>query len=197
MRGRVFKAGLTALAACGLAAAGFGQATVATFADPSTGTPPLFWVTDTTVLGSWTGNGLTLDLFGTNYNNVQMNMPTVGRAGNLLGPGVVFFSNGANPNLFAISFTSGFIGEPTLLSGQNSIFANNGVQFYYHGSLIPGLSQQQFAFSFANPLGQGTALRTYTGSLTSSAFGTPEPFTLVLGAAAFGLGMYRRRRRAD
>ncbi len=175
--------------------------TVATFADPAkTGTTPLFtWDTGTNVLsGSWELPGLSLQTPGFNtpgvINDVKFEMAPVSLTAVI--PGVLYtMSAGAvnfyttdktNP-FFTITFDGGTFLNP--FNAGASTAALNSVNF--SGADVPtGLDQEQFSFSFANPVVSGNKI-TYTGSFTSSA--VPEPASmLALGA---GLAMVAARRR--
>ncbi len=173
--------------------------TIATHDDPALdGSTPLFTVTDSSVSGSWTGTGLTLfvPFTSTSYSDVQMSMASVSRTGLAMGSGIViYYTNDINDPLFTMSFDSGTIVEP-LTSGSSELNADN---VYFGGSALIGtdpLINEQFSFSFANPVGLGGQTRTYTAAMTSSADAVPEPATMAifgLGAAAFAT---RRRKNA-
>ena len=171
--------------------------TIATHDDPAFGpSTPLFTVTGSSVSGSWTGTGLTLDLpvVATSLNNMKMSMSAVTRAGGTLGAGVVkFYSTNINAPEFQVNFVSGSIFEPFGFGG--SFLSGNGVTF--SGSAISSLgamSNQQFSFSFANPV-ISTNGNTYTASFTSSADVVPEPVS-VIAVGALAAAVARRRRRA-
>lgn len=170
--------------------------TVGTFSDPALdGTTPLFSVTATTVVGSWTGTGLTLELpvVGQTFTDVQMDMQSVTRTGTNLGAGVInFYTTDPNAPIFSITFDSASIFEPFGAGG--SYVTSNDVSF--GGSAlasVSGLSQEHFFFSFANPV-SGQNGNTYTASMTSSA--VPEPATMVVLAGGAALMAARRRKKA-
>ncbi|MCW5937673.1 MAG: PEP-CTERM sorting domain-containing protein [Fimbriimonadaceae bacterium] len=176
--------------------------TVATFADPTKQSSEFLFTFDmnaNTLSGSWTGNGLTMltpgFTSGGQSTDVRFEMAPVQLTAvipNLLytmGAGAVnFYTTDPNSPIFTITFDGGTFLNPfnagaSELSGNNITFA---------GPDVPtGLSEEQFSFSFANPVASGNVI-TYTGSFTSSA--VPEPASmLALGA---GIAMIASRRRA-
>jgi len=189
-----------------------GAVTIATFADPSTGpTQPLFTFNSNgagggTLSGSWLGNNLLLQTPGSpspDFPNAHMTMLPVtvtGSAGPVftLGPGSISFTDNTNVVQLVISFTSA-----TLVNSLNfgaSDFMGQNVTF--SGPVIAALlpqtvNNEDFAFSFANPVLLGPPALpgsyTVTSSFTSSANIVPAP-----GAAALlGIGalLAGRRRR--
>ena len=183
---------LTILSVAFIAGQAKASYTVATFADPSgNSNNPLFTVdfTSLTLNGGWpdTKTNLTLQFphSGHNYSNAWFNVSQISLTSispGLLystGPGVInFYGDGpsTNPPLLAINFTSGNVSLGDF--GANNQFLATNVTFT--GSEVAGtLSQEQFAFSFANT----SSLLTHSGftataSFTSSA--VPEPATIAL-----------------
>lgn len=199
---------IRALSAAVLVAAAAGSAsgvTVATFADPTSGaTPSLFQynATTQTLTGGYSGLGLTLEtpgLVAPDFADVTFTMTPLAAVATLgpfvqFGPGSVqFFDSVASP-IFRIDFTG------ALLAGSQSFGASDfsGFGVTFSGSILGSLqsiSNEAFAFSFANPVATQTGF-TVTSSFTSSAdIIIPSP-----GAAALlgvgGLLMARRRRSA-
>lgn len=169
--------------------------TIATFDDPALDeTTPLFFTNASSVSGTWTGNGLTLDLpvVSQSFNDVKFSMASVTRTGNVLGAGVVnFWTTDMNNPIFTVTFDSGSIFEPFGLGG--SFVSANNVTFGGSALASAGpFSDEQFAFSFANPV-IGANGNTYTAAFTSSA--VPEPATLL--ALAGGAALLARRRRKN
>jgi hypothetical protein len=170
--------------------------TVATFSDPSSGTPPLFSVTGSTISGGWSGTGLSLQLVpnSTTYTNVTFSMAPVTRVGSFgLGAGsVVFLDSSANP-LLTINFSSGSIMTPFFFGAS---FTNlDNVTFTSPYINTANYIDEQFSFSFANQKGRNGDY-TYTASFTSSAEAVPEPASIaVLGIGAAAL-IRRRFRKA-
>lgn len=168
--------------------------TISTHDDPALdGSTPLFTVTNTSVSGSWTGTGLTLEIpvVSMSFNDVKMDMQSVTRSGATLGSGTVkFYTSDINNPIFRVDFDAGSIFEPfvfggSYLSTQNVTFSGSAL------SSVGAMSDEQFAFSFANPVtGQSN---TYTASFTSSASVVPEPLTL--GVLTLGVALAARRRR--
>lgn len=173
--------------------------TIATFADPSDGTRPVFTFTSdgtTGVLsGGWSDAGLRLECPGLNgdpeYPDAKFSMERV-RATRLsrelwsLGSGVIDFFDKSDQFLFRIEFGSGLLLTPQGFGGSD--FSENGVRF--SGPIVPdGLFDEAFSFSFANPIGDFENY-TVTSSFTSSAVPEPASLSVLLIGA---LGALRRR----
>jgi len=168
--------------------------TIATHQDPAlNGTTPLFNVTAGSVTGSWIGTGLTLDLpvSASVFSDVKMDMASVTRVGNTLGAGTVkFFTSDINAPIFQVDFNGGTIFEPfgvgaSFISAQDVTFSGsavNSLQF----------DNEQFAFSFANPV-SGQNGNSYTASFTSSADVVPEPASMAI--LGLGVAALARRKR--
>lgn len=190
-------------AAAMLAMAGAAQAiTIATFQDPATdGTTPLFNANlgAGTVSGGWSAAGLNLSTFAGLFPNATFSMAPINIVSNPI-PGIFFtgagainfFDSSSNP-LFTINF------QNALLSSSLGLAASDfsGLNVTFSGPLISSnfvsISQEQFSFSFANPVATAGGF-TVTSSFTSSADAiVPAP-----GAAALlglgGLVAIRRRR---
>jgi MYXO-CTERM domain-containing protein len=182
--------------------------TIATFADPALGpsTPLFTWNSVTTQLtGGWSGTGLNLltpALPAPDFTDATFTMTpltqTFAFSGIVLlsGGTIKFFDSGAT-EVLRIDFASAVLSS-SLSVGASDLTANNVT---FSGSMIPlgwALSDESFAFSFANPV-QTSATGappsfTVTSAFTSSA-------TIVIptpGAAALlglgGLVAVRRRR---
>ena len=172
--------------------------TIATFADPSPdGSQPLFSFSSAgvagTLAGSWTGTGLLLETPGVaapDFPNARFSMAGVAATGGptlwTLGPGAINFTDSGGNPLMTISFAGGTLTSPATFGASDFV----GQNVVFSGPIIPGgLSQEAFAFSFANP--QGTIENyTVTASFTSSA--VPEPASIALLALG-ALAAIRRR----
>jgi hypothetical protein len=166
--------------------------TIATFADPAPdGSTPLFELAGTTFTGGWTGSNLTLEVpvTGNVWQNATFTMTplTVTGIGQLSSGTLEFHKSPADGGglVLQIDFNAAFLAPFGF--GASDTFVGQVVTFTGPG--IPGgLSEETFAFSFANPVYTGNGF-TYTASFTSSA--VPEPSSLVL----LGLGLVRVFRR--
>jgi hypothetical protein len=188
------------LALLGSLIAGAQAETLATFADPSDGSVPLFEFasdgTSGTLAGGWDLNGLLLLTPGLdgdpNYPDARFSMAPVAatRISNTLwsiGEGSIDFRDNGGALLFTISFESATLVTPQGFGGSD--FAANDVTF--SGPIVPpGLHDEAFAFSFANPRGDFENY-TVTASFTSS--GVPEPASVVLVALGGLAALIRRR----
>jgi len=200
---RMILAPIVALA--GLAASASAQ-TVATFADPAAGpATPLFALNAATGVfsGGWNGTGLTLltpALPVTSYSNVTfaltpLNTTFMIGGFRMLSGGDVRFFDSALAEIFRISFTDATL--TSSLSFGSSDFVGSNVAF--SGSIFPlgyTLSNESFAFSFANPASAApTGSFTVTSSFTSSAdILIPAPGAGIL-AGLGGVMLLGRRRR--
>lgn len=171
--------------------------TVATFANPSSGSSdPLFWVdwTGGTIHGGWDTGGLVLDFkyVGASFD-ARFEMDSVdiveqdvffGNTIGLTGEGVINFYNEATDELLlSIAFSRAIVDAGGFWS-HNAVFSS---------PLISDLlSDEQFSFGFANNVSFGGGFSA-TAAFDSSAI--PEPATLAI----FGIGaamMFRLRKRA-
>lgn len=188
------------LAAAALSAASAHAATIVTFADPAMGPDtPLFVVNTMTnqLTGGWTDIGLTLEtpgLAAPNFANARFTMSAVTLTSPLpfatLGPGQIDFWDSSNNPLMTITFSGGLL--TSSFGFGASEFQGNSVTF--SGPILGGdvLTDESFAFSFANPVATATGYQA-TASFTSSA---TIPAPAGLGAMAMGGLMIGRRRRS-
>ncbi len=184
------------------AAASQASFTVANFFDPTTSGSQVMFTFDMdtmTLFGEWQVDGLTVEtpgfVGGGQVQNARFTMGPVGVteviAGTLytINAGEVkFWTSDPSTPFFTIDFGSGQFLNP-FVAGASEL---RGDVVDFSGPNVPGgLSQEQFAFNFANTNRVGNKF-TYTAAFTSSA--VPEPATLlVLGSA---IGMLAARRRA-
>lgn len=184
--------------------------TIATFADPAlNSSTPLFSVNNVTktITGGWndTQTGLDIQLVytGNFFEDAFFTMTPLAYTGSLAyaatGSGTIkFYADNVNPNsdmpIFQIDFASATITFAGL--GGDNVFSGNDVVF--SGSELVGqtLSEEVFAFSFANLKALNPAAPTAgysaTAAFTSSAV-TPEPATLII--LALGSLMLRNKKR--
>ena len=105
---------------------------------------------------------------------------------------VRFYSTDINDPFLTITFDSGTFLIPSAVAASS--FTSDNVAF--SGPDVPGGAvDQQFSFSFANPVGSNQQ-QTYTSSFTSSLDVVPEPASLAsLGIGLSFLGRFRRRKQ--
>ncbi|RMF83043.1 MAG: hypothetical protein D6744_05435, partial [Planctomycetota bacterium] len=147
--------------------------TIATFADPAVdGSTPLFLVDSATLSGGWSGSGLTLitPISGQIFENATFSMTPVSiSGGGILSAGTIqFFEDIADGGglILQIDFDAGTLNLPF---GFGASFAA-GDNVTFSGPIIPGpLTDETFAFSFANPQPAGQQGTSYTAAFTSSA----------------------------
>lgn len=191
---------LAAIASTGLISAAQ-AATIVTFADPASGpSTPLFEVNSMTsqLTGGWSAPGLTLEtpgLAAPNYANARFVMSAVALTSPLpfatLGAGQIDFTDEFNNPLMTITFSSGLLTSSFGFGGSD--FQGSNVMF--SGPIIGAeiLTQEAFAFSFANPVATPEGYQA-TASFTSSATIIPAPAGLAgLGLACLSAGIRRRR----
>ncbi len=176
-----------------MASASATAGTIATFADPAPdGSTPLFELAGTAFTGGWSDANLDLQMpvTGNIWQDATFTMTplTVVGAGQLSSGTIEFHKSVADGGGLAlqIDFSAAFLAPFGF--GASDIFVGQTVTF--SGPGIPsGLTEETFAFSFANPVYTGDGY-TYTASFTSSA--VPEPSSLLL--LALGLVRVFRRR---
>ena len=180
--------------------------TLATNTDPSpSGATPLFaWDQgNNTLSGSWTGNGLDLQtpgfIGGGVVNNAHFVMNSVAltvvipNVLYMMGAGTVnYYTNDVNNPFFTITFSGGTFLNP-FTAGASQI---NGNVIAFSGPNVPSpLTNQQFSYSFANPVTNG-GVTSYTSAFTSSADIVPEPVSMIaLGTGLVAL-VSRRKKKA-
>lgn len=173
--------------------------TIATFADPSPdGSQPLFAFSSSgaagTLSGSWTSTGMLLQtpgLAAPDFPNARFVMAPVAATGGpvlwTLGSGRIRLQNSSGVDQMFIDFNGGTLTTPVGFGGSDFV----GLNVTFSGPIITSpLSQEAFAFSFANPVGTPENY-TVTASFTSSAI--PEPASVLLVVIG---GMVAVRRRS-
>ena len=179
--------------------------TVATFADPTSGSAtPLFNydATTMTLSGGWSGTGLTLETVVGNFADATFSMTsTVVPLGSDGGGGTIeFFASNSDPLLtidFDISSLEviGFGSSEFVAVDTDSITMSGPVISVGFGT--PSIDEEEaFSFSFANQLatdldGSFSATAAFTSSTTSVPI--PEPASLALLACGAGLVLRRKR----
>jgi len=184
-------------------------ATIATFADPSTGPQdPLFEITLTapggdpvSIQGGWnemgTQPGLTLvaPLVAMVFTDVSFSMDSVTvNPDRTTGPGTIHFWDDTHPNLFTITFQSGSLLGNFTTFGDTEFMGAADITF--SGDVLPPNPpniNEQFVFTFANPAANGNVV-TVTAAFDSSAIPEPAVWLLMLGGLA--LAVWPRRRLA-
>lgn len=182
--------------------------TVATFADPSAGSPPLFQFTQTspgagTLTGGYSGPSLVLQTPGLplipNYPGATFTMSPLASTSSFgpfyfMGAGSINFFDALTNPLLTISFNSAILTNSVGLGASD--FAGYGVTF--SGPILNGfaiVANEAFSFSFANRAAtdaQGSY--SVTSSFTSSAdLVIPAPGTAALLGIG-GLVLARRKR---
>lgn len=184
--GRTPRALLCALGGLALSTAA-SAATICTFADPSLNAAnPLFNIdyTAATINGGWSDTGLLLEtpgLAAPDFPDATFSMtpltitnPVTGTVGG----GVITFLDTLSNAVFVITFQSGnLLGQFGL--GASEFVAQNVT---FTGTAVPEpLSQESFAFSFANqaPFPRGNGFSA-TAAFTSSAVPEPASISLLL-----------------
>jgi hypothetical protein len=183
--------------------------TIATFSDPAlNASTPLFKVDNVakTIKGGWTdaqtGLNLQVVINGNTFNNTFFTMTDLTYTGSLsyavTGAGTIkFFANNSDTaiatpllqiDFASSSITFGGIGGDNIFSGNNVVFG---------GSELAGkiVSDEVFAFSFANlkavdPTSPKNGYSA-TASFTSSATVVPEPATIAI--LALGSILFRKK----
>ena len=193
-------AAFAAVASTGLITAANG-ATIVTFADPASGpATPLFEVNTMTgqLTGGWSAPGHHLEtpgLAAPDFMNARFTMSAVAITSPLpfatLGPGQIDFTDEFNNPLMTVTFSGGLLTSSFGFGGSD--FQGSNVTF--SGPIIGAtiLTEEAFAFSFANPVATPNGYQA-TASFTSSATIVPAPAGLAAMGIA-GLGLAARRRR--
>jgi uncharacterized protein (TIGR03382 family) len=194
-----FKLAVFAAAAIATASGAAHAATIVTFADPAMGPDtPLFEVNTITsqLTGGWTAAGMTLEtpgLAAPNFADARFTMNAVALLTPLpfaqLGAGQIDFWDSSNNLLMSVNFSGGLL--TSSFGFGASEFQGNNVTF--SGPILGGdvLTNEAFAFSFANPVATETGYQA-TASFTSSAT-IPAPAALsLLGLSGLAIGRRRR-----
>ena len=175
--------------------------TIATFADPSVGSPPppipMFTVDTTadTVAGLWESPGMTLATVSGTFFNVLFSLPQLNFDASFdTGPGFAEFRTSGNDLLLRIDFDSAHLANP-LAFGATRFMGLNAVSF--SGPVVddsPGIvpGTESFIFGFGNQTATPDGY-TATAAFIGSGDLVPEPSTVAM----FGLlaiALMRRHR---
>lgn len=196
---------LSILGVTGLISAMLGQssqaATLATFADPTIGSgpPPFLFTVNTTastIAGSWSGTGLTLQTINGTFTDVQFTMPPLAYdAGFETGAGLIEFRELDTDLILRITFDRGILDNPFSF-GSTEFMGIAEVAFSGPAVEPPGVVDGTETFSF--PFTNQTAIQdgyAATAAFTSSGELVPEPSTLAGLAILVLMGARRRMNR--
>lgn len=193
---RFVLAGVAAATFCGAANAD----TLATFADPSPGgAMPLFSYQAGILSGSWLLPGLTLQtpgLAAPDFPNATFVMTPLATIVALPGVTIMFggsiqFFDQLNTPILNISFAGATLTNGISFGASDFVGQNVTIS----GSIVPyPVTQDAFAFSFANPVGSVSQFTATAAFTSSGTLDVPAPASAALFGLA-GLSVTRRRRK--
>lgn len=171
--------------------------TIASFTDPSPGSPHLFEVSHhhNAIGGLWSGAGLTLDTLNGTFTDVRFLMPTIGfNSSFVTGPGSIQFRKPNLDLILKIDFNQAHLSDPFSF-GATAFMNLDEVTFTGQAVNPPGVQPGtgSFTFAFANQT-EVEGGYTATAAFVASGELVPEPSTLLFLGGLPAAALMRRKR---